>query len=121
MLDGSLHLFILSQEQYLINADLSGKKWKSRELNKKMVHIHHSNDNRTLIFLKPDRQQIFTLAVSKVLIDDVPIAHLTPKGTAENNPTRTGQANLVLRSKERGQEQVLLATADGLVHIFDVT
>ncbi|CAI7588010.1 unnamed protein product [Penicillium pancosmium] len=120
VLDEVLHLFILSQQQYLINVDLSTKKQKVRELNNKMVQIHHSNDNQTLIFLKPDRQQIFTLPVSTVLIEDVPIAHLTPKGTVKKTPTHKGQANIVMRSKARGQVEVLLATVDGVVHNFEV-
>lgn len=86
-----------------------------------MVHIHHSTDNQTLIFLKPDRQQIYILAVSTILIEDVRNAILTPKGRAENNPTREGQVNLVMRNKERGQVEVLLATKEGVVHYFDMT
>jgi hypothetical protein len=86
-----------------------------------MVHIHHSTDNQTLIFLKPDRQQIYTLAVSTILIEDARNAVLTPKGRAEKNPTREGEVNIVMRNKERGQVEVLLATKEGVVHNFDVT
>ncbi|KAJ5160878.1 uncharacterized protein N7482_007882 [Penicillium canariense] len=115
VLSGTLRLVILSQEQYLINANLSQKTWKIKELKKQMVHIHHSNDNQTLIFLKRDRKQIFSLAVSAIhsTSDPTEMAHISP-------PKRKDQISIVMREKEGGGSEVFLATAEGLFETVNV-
>lgn len=115
-------LYILSQEQFLIAADLSDLStrrtppWKVRKLSHRMVHIHHSPDNQTLIFLKPDRQQIYTLrlSTSNDRMNNAP--PLVPNGKTKSSPKRDGKINIIMRDNATGQFEALLAANEEAVH-----
>lgn len=122
VLDNILHLFILSQEQYLINVDLTRKTSKNGELKGQMVYIHHSNNAKTLIFLKHDRRHIFALPVPAVLsAAEAHIFRPTQIGKIKSSPTRNGQPSIAMRNKGSGGAEVLLATAEGDFYAADVT
>lgn len=120
MLDEIPYLFILSQEQYLINADLSQGTWKIRQLKGEMVHMHYSNDRQTLIFLNCDRRRIFALPVSVVLTEDVSNARPTKIGKTSSSIPK-GQLSMTLRNKNLGGMEVVVAAADGTFDAADVT
>ncbi|GIC92811.1 uncharacterized protein Aud_009284 [Aspergillus udagawae] len=120
MLNGILHLFILSQEQYIIHADLSERTWRSRELEDRMVQLYFRSDNQTLLFLKRDRRQIFALTVSDALVEDATMAR--PRQVAQiGSSIGKCQPSIAMRAKQRGKVEILLATAEGKWNAVDVT
>ncbi|KAF4241729.1 hypothetical protein CNMCM8980_002253 [Aspergillus fumigatiaffinis] len=120
MLSGILHLFILSQEQYIIHADLSERTWRSRELEERMVQLHYRGDNQTLLFLKRDRRQIFALTVSDALVEDATMAR--PRQIAHiSSSIGKCQPSIAMRDKQNGKVEILLATAEGKCNAVDVT
>jgi hypothetical protein len=120
VLNEILHLFILSQEQYIIHADLSERTWRSRELEERMVQLHYRGDNQTLLFLKRDRRQIFALAVSDALVEDATMVR--PRQIAQiSSSIGKCQPSIAMRDKQNGKVEILLATAEGKWNAVDVT
>lgn len=86
-----------------------------------MIHIHHSPDNQTLIFLRLNRQNTYTLSLSTLdSLKDSDAVTLIPNGKVQGKPKREGQVNFVTRDKESGQMEALLAANEEVVCYFDV-